>query len=254
MYYVYGYFNPLKISLLSDIGFEPFYIGKGKNNRAIFHMFESHLIKDTNKHKVNIIRKIKSANLEPIIKILSTFENEDQAFTEEKRLIAVYGRSDLGLGPLSNLTDGGEGSSNKIFSNEYRKKLSEGTKRAIKEGKLNSNLEAFKNSAKGKKQSAEHITNRNESRKGFLYSKESKAKMSVSQQLIRQTPEWKEKASNAQKGKIHSLEHIEKSIINNPRVHPIEYLGIKYRSLNYAVTITKTNIHKIKKDPSFKML
>jgi hypothetical protein len=37
---------------------------------------------------------------------------EQHAFDEEKRLIALYGKKDLKLGLLCNLTDGGEGTSN----------------------------------------------------------------------------------------------------------------------------------------------
>lgn len=42
----------------------------------------------------------------------------------ERYLISFYGRRDLGLGILCNLTDGGEGAPGKIVSEETRKKMS----------------------------------------------------------------------------------------------------------------------------------
>ncbi len=53
MYYVYGYYD--------EIG-NPFYIGKGKNNRMFYHLYESqNKRKDKtvyNKHKTNKIKSI----------------------------------------------------------------------------------------------------------------------------------------------------------------------------------------------------
>ena len=48
-----------------------------------------------------------------------------QACRKEKTLIKKYGRRDLGLGTLVNLTDGGEGGTGRIVSDEIKLKASE---------------------------------------------------------------------------------------------------------------------------------
>jgi NUMOD3 motif len=57
--------------------------------------------------------------------VVQEWPDEFTAFEEEKRLIAQYGRKDLGTGILINLTDGGEGPSGSIPSPETRKKMSD---------------------------------------------------------------------------------------------------------------------------------
>lgn len=66
----------------------PYYIGKGSGNRAYTR------------------RRVGNAPLERVV--VTYYESEQQAFQEEIRLIAHYGRVDLGTGCLRNLTDGGE--------------------------------------------------------------------------------------------------------------------------------------------------
>jgi hypothetical protein len=229
-------------------------VGKGKNNRLIYHLFESHLKADKNKLKVNTIRKIRNAEIEPIIKILAEFLTEQEAFDFEIKLINQWGRRDLNSGPLSNMTDGGEGTTNKIFTVEYRKKLSEATKKAIADGKLNSNISAFSKSRLGVKESPEATAKRVASRKGYIHSDETKAKLSEAQRAIRLTPEWKEKASLAQKSKKHSPEHIAKMSANNPRSTPIEVFGASYPSMNSAAKKLKMTPRKIQREMSFKFL
>jgi hypothetical protein len=56
---------------------------------------------------------------------------EEQAFKHEIYMIAVLGRKDLGTGILYNKTDGGEGASGSIRSNETIRKMSEAHKGKI---------------------------------------------------------------------------------------------------------------------------
>ena len=63
--------------------------------------------------------------MDPIIIIVYKSNDENEAFNEEIRLIALYGRHDLGLGPLTNLTDGGEGTIGIQWTEEMRKHKSE---------------------------------------------------------------------------------------------------------------------------------
>lgn len=114
-YYVYEYIDP-KTNI-------PFYVGKGKNDRYLYHL--KNLNDNTNLHKVNKIKKILSEGGEPIIKLVKTGLTETQSFDFEKKLIEKYGRIDLENGSLVNLSDGGEGQSGWIPSGTYKAKMSE---------------------------------------------------------------------------------------------------------------------------------
>lgn len=83
----------------------PYYIGKGKEKRA----YEK-------KHNAYVPSKDK-------ILILKENLTEEEAFTHEIYMISVYGRKDIGTGILYNLTDGGEGPSGYVFTEEQRKKM-----------------------------------------------------------------------------------------------------------------------------------
>lgn len=82
----------------------PYYIGKGVGNRY----------KDLHNVAVPPIERIK---------FIKENLTDQEAISLEIELIAKYGRKDLGLGILRNLTDGGEGMLNP--SPSIRKKLSE---------------------------------------------------------------------------------------------------------------------------------
>ncbi len=66
-------------------------------------------------------------------KVEILFESDDYSFIKEKEieLIKLYGRKDLGLGTLVNMTDGGEGVSNRVVSKETKDKISKGHKGKI---------------------------------------------------------------------------------------------------------------------------
>ena len=131
MYYTYAY--------LREDG-TPYYIGKGKGNRA----YRSDMRKGCGKPKD------KSRIL-----ILKRFENEEDAFKHEIYMIAVLGRKDLGTGILRNLTNGGEGVSGSTWENseEFSQKTSE---RFLGVPKTLEHRRKISKALKGKKQSAEH--------------------------------------------------------------------------------------------------
>ena len=126
MHYVYQYFDPLRNEII--------YIGKGTGRRAYHHL------KRKDRHPLTQrLGYMKDRGADPIISIFPR-EDELSSLNEEIRLIAVIGRKDLGLGPLLNLTDGGEGVNGRIISEETLKKvkgrpLSDDHKRAISEAR-----------------------------------------------------------------------------------------------------------------------
>lgn len=103
IYYVYAY--------LRENG-TPYYIGKGKGNRA-WGRHQKHI--PVPKEKSRII-------------ILYSNLSESEAFDLEIKNIKFYGRKNNNTGILINRTDGGEGSSGLVLSEESKRKISESTK------------------------------------------------------------------------------------------------------------------------------
>jgi hypothetical protein len=94
---------------------EPFYIGIGSdmtNKRA-----------NEKARRSNLWKKI-VAKSDYEIEILFNDITFEEAKNKEIEFIKLYGRIDLGNGTLANLTDGGDGTPNRIFTSEHRKKIS----------------------------------------------------------------------------------------------------------------------------------
>jgi hypothetical protein len=133
-FYVYVYLNPLKPGKYEYgrfyFDFEPFYIGKGSHGRIDYHIYEALRIgkksgkKAWETKKVHTIRKIDDFGLEPIRYKIYDNLTEFSAFRFEKYFIQLIGRSDLNKGPLTNLTDGGDGIANVKWTEERRINMS----------------------------------------------------------------------------------------------------------------------------------
>ena len=92
---------------------EVFYVGKGKGRRCKRHESRSNYWRNIyNKYGVNC-------------EIVGNSLTEHEALLLEKTLVRHFGRIDLGTGCLVNLTDGGDGASNIIVTEETRKRLAE---------------------------------------------------------------------------------------------------------------------------------
>ena len=124
-YYVYMY--------LREDG-TPYYVGKGKGNRAY------------KKHRSGMRVKVP-----PKDRIILALKNltEQQAFDNEREFIKWYGRKDNNTGILRNLTNGGEGPSGFILSEETKRKIGEASKGRIAWNKGKKGLQVAWN--KGKK-------------------------------------------------------------------------------------------------------
>lgn len=118
-YYVYIYLNPLKPGNFEykkfNFEFEPFYIGLGKKNRINRHINDAKYHKKKSL-KDNIILKILKNNIEPIRFKLYDNITLESASRLERYLIHLIGRRDLNKGSLANLTDGGEGTFGRVYT------------------------------------------------------------------------------------------------------------------------------------------
>jgi hypothetical protein len=117
-YYVYALLRPPRCG--GPGPYSPFYIGKGRGDRARQHAF---LSKTERGHKAAICRKLRAEfGYVPHV-ILRSALVEKEAFEWERLFVFLYGRNGKEWGPLTNLTDGGEGSSGYIMTDETREKL-----------------------------------------------------------------------------------------------------------------------------------
>jgi hypothetical protein len=94
---------------------EPFYIGIGSDMTYKRAREKS--------RRSNLWNKI-IAKSDYDVEILLDDITFEEAKNKEIEFIKLYGRIDLGNGTLANLTDGGDGTPNRIFTPEHKRKLS----------------------------------------------------------------------------------------------------------------------------------
>ena len=102
---------------------EPFYVGIGSDN-AFKRAYDTG---NRNRHWRNIVKNT-AYDVEIILEEITW----EEACKKEKEFISLYGRTDLGLGSLCNLTEGGEGVIGMKHTDETKKKISEDNKRPDK--------------------------------------------------------------------------------------------------------------------------
>jgi hypothetical protein len=132
----------------------------------------------------------------------------EEAKLKEVEFISIYGRRNLKLGTLVNLTDGGDGGCGTIVSIETRKKISEKSKTQ------KANL--------GKKLSEEWKRNLSISGKGRKFSEEHKRKIGEANKRRVFTEEMQSNYSNAQKLSWAKRGYVKKPKIDN-RVRVAQY-------------------------------
>lgn len=219
MYYVY-------IHRKADTK-EVFYVGKGHGNRAFTKVNRSALWQNVvNKHGY-------------IVEFIEVGLQEWAAFELEVDYIAYYGRRDTGHGNLVNFTDGGEGTSGHIWTDEMKAWRSVETTKQMRNPEMR---ERVSSSKRGKKLTQEHA---DFARKHLLDQKD-KVK-EVNSRLMKerwQTPEFRGKMLSVSTGKKMS-EEVKKKIgaANSRQVKRSD--GVIYASVNEAARELSKNHSKI---------
>ena len=159
----------------------PYYVGKGQEKR-LYRKGKGEVYPPKDKSRIIFLKQ----NL-----------TEEEAFKHEEYMIAVFGRKDIGTGILRNKTNGGDGTSGAVRSEETRRKMS-----AAKKGKTLSEETKIK------------LSEANKGKTNWLgktHSEESRRKMSTAKKgntnWLGKThsEESKRKISEARKGKTNWL-------------------------------------------------
>lgn len=157
-YYTYAYLREDRT---------PYYIGKGKGRR-IYNKWIGEVSPPKDKSRIIFLKQ----NL-----------TEEEAFRHEIYMIAVFGRKDLGTGILRNKTNGGDGCSGMVHSEETKEKIG--------------------NATRGKTLSKEHKEKISLSNKGKKLSEETRAKIGFASKGRTLSQESRKKMSNSRKGEKH---------------------------------------------------
>jgi len=130
-FYVYYLRRPDKTDPLEPEKGQPFYVGKGNNCRYLEHRKEAEKLKNKPGWKIvkiRLIHKLWKQGLDFTEDIILDNLSEDEAFEIEQEAIKVYGRINLGNGCLANMTNGGDGCSGFVYTEEYKQRIKNGLK------------------------------------------------------------------------------------------------------------------------------
>lgn len=206
---------------------EPFYVGCAisyksdyhRRPRIAQHAFDAKWAKTPcRSHKLSVFHKIWRVGAEVGYSIVGWHDSAESMFAHEISLIAQLGRRDKHSGPLTNRTDGGEGTPNP--SDDH--------------------IAAIKRASIGRKLSDHHRAMISDRRRGQIASSSTREKMSQSQLGRRHKPETIAKIRSHHVGAKRSPEaRLRMSAANsgrpNPKTwRPVSVMGIAYISLTEA--------------------
>jgi hypothetical protein len=223
-YYVYVYLDPQKPGVFNyeeiEFSFEPFYIGKGTRGRCYSGIRDKKASRKVS--KINSI--IKKGEFPIIMKIEEGLTNKE---SQEKEIsyIKKIGRMDLGLGPLTNMTSGGEGGLGLKHSEEWKKILSKPVLQFSLDGEFINEYPSVKEAAEKtgivKQNISSNLTGKYKTAGGFLWRYKDpfltlQGHLKKSFEMPNHSEETKKKmSSSAKKGEDHHMKN--KIGINNPR-------------------------------------
>ena len=248
MFYVYVYKDPRPSNNRRVV-----YVGKGTGDRAWQHWRKA---VHKNKGFGNFLALLRRDSLEPIIELVQENLSEAEAFVEEMRLIALYGRRDLKTGYLFNLTDGGEGFANIVRTEEWSKNISSSlsteehkSRQSISTLALWANPEWRAKTTQAIREALkdpEVIRRREEGKAAFIHTDEFRETMRGATIKLWQNDSYKEKVITAQKA-VQGTEEARatKSIASietwaNPDIRNKRQSGIK-RSRSSEISKAKTS-------------
>jgi hypothetical protein len=235
---VYVFLNPSKPGKYEydniKFDYEPIYVGKGKINRPKNHLYR---YKNGNSYFYNKLKKIIGYGFEPIWIIVKNGLSESDAFIEEMRLIKIIGKKLKG-GPLTNLSDGGEGQTGFKHSEDTKNKISNSIKSNEKwlnmmkskeyRDKLSKSLMGHEGYGKGvprKQEVKDKIRNSvmgiNNPFSGKTHSEELKNKMSVNNS-----------GKNNPNSKVYTIKHLDEVMRFEGRKELKDYLDIYNKENN----------------------
>jgi hypothetical protein len=247
MYYVYVLINPITNS--------PFYVGKGKDDRASIHTIANKKGRHTeNPYKDNVIKQILSEGKEPVIEYVFWSESEEEAYAHEEQLIRSYGRKMYDGGILTNLCLGNNPPHNPWTEERraHHRQLMLGNQ--INKGRALSSDEKAKRSQSLKKAyetGRRTITDEqrliiSETHKGKKITDQTKKNMSISAK--KGHAHWVGKTNEEIFGTEKAAEIRNKKLGVLPSNSiPINIDGVSYPSIKHAATALGISEYKVKK-------
>ncbi len=201
MFYVYIYKDPRPTKNQQVV-----YVGKGTGDRAWYHW--NNRVRH-NKGFGAFLALLRREKLEPIIEIIKDGLDEAEAFYEEMRLIALYGRRDLNTGTLFNLTDGGEGFSGAVRTEEWLRNMSAAKSTPDQISRQKAQAEQLWADPEWREKTTaairealkdpEVIARREAGKAAFIHTEEFRQTMSDATSKMWQDPEYAEKVAAAQR-------------------------------------------------------
>lgn len=227
---------------------QPFYIGVGADNYGKHK--RAYQVENRTRYWKNISIKAKHK----VVILLDNLSYEE-ALLKEKYFISLYGRKDLNKGTLCNLTDGGVGACNKVFSAATKQKISVAHKGRKHTPQASLNIKLAQRNRVYSEQYRKNISDRRIGVKasvevrekirkaniGKKHTQETKLLISVSKLGKKRTEEQKIKMSNIwQNRSEENKKQISLRLSNNHRLSKIvlcKETGIFYNSITEASKI-----------------